>query len=469
MTAANQKISEVMKQEGLSDELIADFLSKVERVRKGEKGKVNWHHVKDLIPAEDEIDLDEIRKQYPIQKDNLAKLAVIKLNGGLGTSMGLQGAKSLIEVKDRLSFLEIILNQVSYYRKEYNLEIPILFMDSFNTQQDCQKIIEKFGWQQQLPTSFLQNKVPRLLANNYFPIEAKDSKNAWCPPGHGDIYLSLKQTGILQTLIDNGYEYAFISNGDNLGATIEPHILEYLLDNDLEFAMEMTPKTLADIKGGAIYRKTVDGKFLGLELLETAQVPEEHEHEFSGMGKFRTFSTNNLWVKLTALQNKLANGPLQLSLIVNPKEIENQQVIQLETAMGSAIGSFEKTKGIIIPRSRFAPVKKCEDILIRRSDSYQLNKDYSLTMNSYRVKHELGENLVKLDDKYYKKIQDFDQRFPTYPSLQKCSSFIVKGDILFDKPITLTGKVEFINTTNQPQKISSLNRTDFQDETITFE
>jgi len=268
--------------------------------------------------------------------------------------------------------------------------------------------------------------------------------------------------------LEKGYEYAFISNGDNLGATIEPYILEYLRKEGLEFAMEMTPKTLADTKGGAIYRKMMDGKFVGLELLETAQVPPENEHEFSGMGKFRTFSTNNLWVNLKALSERLNKGLLNLSLIVNPKNVEGKDVLQLETAMGSAIGNFQKTKGIIIPRDRFAPVKKCEDTLIRMSDAYTLNEDFSLTMSSERKNKGLGENLVSLDDKYYKKVNDFTALFLEVPSLVNSESFKVIGKIKFDTKIEIQGNVTFENKGSMERSISELNRKEFKNETIVF-
>jgi UTP--glucose-1-phosphate uridylyltransferase len=461
-------VTEKMRKEGLSEILIKDFLSKIEKVKMGETGKVKWETIGDLDPVQDEIDLEEIRKNYLIRKESLSKLVVIKLNGGLGTSMGLEKAKSLIPIKDGRSFLNVVVEQVLYMRKKFNVEIPLLLMDSFNTQSDSAEELKKSGLTQKVESSFLQNKVPRIKKSDYTPIQTKDPKEEWCPPGHGDMYLSLKQTGILDRLIAGGYEYAFISNGDNLGATIEPHILEYFAKNNLEFAMEMTPKTLADTKGGAIYRKMIDGKFMGLELLETAQVPKENEHEFSGMGKFRTFSTNNLWVNLKSLQKLMEQKIPSLSLIVNPKNVEGIDVLQLETAMGSAIGNFQKTKGIIIPRDRFAPVKKCEDYLIRRSDAYTLNEDFSLTMSPERKSKNLGENLVSLDDSYYKKIKDFDSLFKKYPSLKYSESFTVKGKIEFDVEISLKGKVSFINQSDTLKKISELKRTEFENEEINF-
>ncbi|HMV80432.1 MAG TPA: UTP--glucose-1-phosphate uridylyltransferase [Leptospiraceae bacterium] len=464
---SDELISEKIRKEGLSETLIADFLSKVDKVRRGETGKVDWSTIGDLDEKTDEISLETLQKNFPSKSENLKKLAVIKLNGGLGTSMGLSKAKSLIPIKNGMSFLDIIAKQIQYFRTKYGIEVPLILMDSYNTQTDCQAELRKIGFTQGfLMTSFLQNKVPRLLKDTLEPVTVSDPKEEWCPPGHGDIYLSLKETGILQKLLDSGHEYAFISNGDNLGATVEPHILEYMIAENLEFAMEMTPKTLADTKGGAIYRKLVNGKFECLELLETAQVPKEHEHEFSGMGKFRTFSTNNLWISLKALNEKLKDGLLNLSLIVNPKNVEGKDVLQLETAMGSAIGNFRRTKGIIIPRDRFAPVKKCEDTLIRLSDSYTLNEDYSLTMSRKRKDKGLSENLISLDDKYYKKINDFQSLVKVIPSLEESNSLKIIGAVEFDTDVKFIGDVTIENTSSGILKISSLGKKVFSNETV---
>jgi UTP--glucose-1-phosphate uridylyltransferase len=477
------KIEEKMKDANLDAELISEFIDRVKQVQEGETGIVNWDHVHDLVPSEDEISLEEIQKKFPFRKETLTKLAVVKLNGGLGTSMGLSKAKSLAVIKDDLPFLSVIVKQIESIRSQYSVDVPLIFMDSYNTQTDCQELLKQMGFQNKhnkknenaasssnsfsiVNTSFLQNKVPRLLKETLEPVRLSQPKEEWCPPGHGDIYLSMKFSKILDQLLQNGIEYLFISNGDNLGATVEPNILEYIYQNKIEFAMEMTPKTLADKKGGAIYRKVIDGKFIGYELLETAQVPKDHEHEFSGMGKFRTFSTNNLWVSLKALKQKMDIGPLKLSLIVNPKTIENQEVLQLETAMGSAIGNFQSVKGIIIPRERFAPVKKCEDILIRRSDAYILKENFSLVMNPKRLSPGLGENLVSLDDTYYKKLPDFERLFQQYPSLVHSVSFTVKGEIEFDQKIEVFGDVTFINSSGTLKKVSSLQRTVFKDEVI---
>lgn len=465
---SDQLIRETMKNAGLSDSFIADFILKVDAVRNGETGIVRWEEVGDLDPKTDEISLEEIHTSYPLDRSLLSKLVVIKLNGGLGTSMGLDKAKSLIPIKGNLSFLSVMAKQIEYLRRKYGIDVPLLFMDSYNTQEDSQKELKQSGFKQSLRSSFLQHKVPRLVSKTFAPIRSKVEKDNWCPPGHGDIYFTMMEEGILDELLSKGYEIAFLSNGDNLGATVDPQIVSYLLKENIHFAMEMTPKTLADKKGGAIYRKLVDGKMVQYELLETAQVPKEHEHEFSGLGKFRTFSTNNLWINLAALKERFNQGNFSLSLIVNPKQVDGQEVIQLETAMGSAVGNFSKFKGIIIPRDRFAPVKKTEDYLIRRSDAYILNEDFSLTMANERKEKGLGEVLISLDEKHYKKIQQFDALFVSLPSLLYCEELVVEGEVLFDVPVSIKGKVKFQNQSGSLKKISSLAKTEFENQIVSL-
>lgn len=81
--------------------------------------------------------------------------------------------------------------------------------------------------------------------------------SSWYPPGHGDFYESFYNSGLLQKFIKEGRTYCFISNIDNLGATVDLNILNLLLNPDpqrsmSEFVMEVTDKTRADVKGGTL-------------------------------------------------------------------------------------------------------------------------------------------------------------------------------------------------------------------------
>lgn len=103
----------------------------------------------------------------------LDKLVVIKLNGGLGTSMGCHGPKSVIPVRSDLTFLDLTVQQIESLNKQYNANVPLVLMNSFNTDEDTEKIIRKYkGFQVQIFT-FNQSCFPRISKDSLLPV-AKD-------------------------------------------------------------------------------------------------------------------------------------------------------------------------------------------------------------------------------------------------------------------------------------------------------
>lgn len=440
--------------------IIEDFIAKARQVYQGATGKTEWSNISDL-KEKDQVTLNDLNEK----DDSLfEKLVIVKLNGGLGTSMGLSKAKSLIEIRKGKTFFDVILEQLQVLRDKTGKNIPLLFMNSFNTREDTLKYPGIASLNEGLPSDFLQNMVPRLEQANLEPLTVdsiQDTSHAdlWCPPGHGDIFLALSQTGILDQLIEHGYEYGFLSNGDNLGAVADIRILTMMNNRSLDFAMEVTPKTKADIKGGVLYREKTGNQ--RIQLLETAQVPDGHMKDFEETNRFKHFSINNLWVNLKALKSRLEKGPLSLSLIVNPKEVHGKKVYQLESAMGSGIGQFDHTMVVEVPRSRFAPVKKCDDLLVRRSDAYILDEHKALVKNPKRAG---GEPFVKLSEAY-KKVSDFEKLMPEVPSILELEELIIEGAIQFDVPVTLKGKVKFVAVSGNAT-ISQTGRTIFENETV---
>jgi len=169
--------------------------------------------------------------------DNLNKLAVLKVNGGLGTSMGMgrynsifnylhmtllgmTGAKSALEVKDDMTFLDLTVRQIEHLNTTHRVDVPLILMTSFNTHEDTLRIIKKYANQQLRLTTFNQSRYPRILKETLLPAPktADDDKKNWYPPGHGDLYNALLHSGVLDQLIAEGKEYLFVSNSDNLGA-----------------------------------------------------------------------------------------------------------------------------------------------------------------------------------------------------------------------------------------------------------
>jgi UTP--glucose-1-phosphate uridylyltransferase len=187
----------------------------------------------------------------------LNKLVVIKLNGGLGTSMGCKGPKSTISVRDDLTFLDLIIRQLENINLTYGANVPLVLMNSFNTDEETKKLINKYNHIKVKIYTFNQSRYPRVDKETLLPIAKTLSNNsdleAWYPPGHGDIYESLHNSGLLKMFIDEGKEYMFVSNSDNLGATVDLNILDFLLNppnenKSPEFVMEVTDKTRADVK-----------------------------------------------------------------------------------------------------------------------------------------------------------------------------------------------------------------------------
>jgi len=380
-------------------------------------------------------------------KNMLDKLVVVKLNGGLGTSMGCKGPKSVISVRNDLTFLDLTVQQIENLNRTYSANVPLVLMNSFNTDEETQLIIQKYtNFQVQIHT-FNQSHYPRINKESLMPIartcNTEANMEAWYPPGHGDFYESFCNSGLLDTFIRQGREYVFISNIDNLGATVDLNILNMLLNPEdsvtkpKEFLMEVTDKTRADVKGGTLIQ--YQNK---LRLLEIAQVPKENVEDFKSVKTFKFFNTNNLWVKLSSIKRIIENENLDLEVIVNPKTLDNgANVIQLETAVGAAMKCFEGSIGLNVPRSRFLPVKKTSDLLLVMSNLYNL-KNGSLVMSPLRGFP--STPLIKLGDNHFAKVRDFLKRFETIPDLLELDHLTVSGDVTFGRKVSLKGTVIII-------------------------
>ena len=424
---------EKMEAEGVHAAAIAAFRHAYEALAGGETGILSES---DIEPVNDLPRADELPEGSP---DDLDKAVVIKLNGGLGTSMGITEAKSLLEVKDGLSFLDVIAHQA------VAAGVPLLLMNSFRTREGSLAVLDRYAeLEGGLPPDFVQNKEPKLDAEGLDPVTWEaDPDLEWCPPGHGDIYPALVASGLLEQLLEQGYETAFVSNADNLGATLDPRILSFFRAEGLPFLMEVTRRGENDRKGGHLARRRSDGQ---LVLRESAQTADEDEDAFQDITRHQFFNTNSLWIDLRALADKLEaeGGALRLPLIVNRKTVDpadpgSPAVIQLETAMGAAVGVFEGAGGIEVARDRFAPVKTTNDLLVLRSDCYEVTGDWRVVLAGGRD----AQPGVDLDPDHYKLLADFEARFPEGPpSLVQAERLVVRGDVTFGADVTVTGTVE---------------------------
>jgi UTP--glucose-1-phosphate uridylyltransferase len=428
---------EKMRAEGLSDAAVETFARQYRRLREGETGtlaEADIEPVAELPDAEELSDADA----------PLDAAVVIKLNGGLGTSMGMTKAKSLLEVKDGRTFLDLIAEQVLDLRERSGARLPLILMNSFATRADSLAALERYpDLSAGLPADFVQNKVPKITAEGLEPVSWEaDPGLEWAPPGHGDLYTALVGSGMLAALLEQGYRWAFVSNSDNLGAVLDPRILAYLAGAGAPFLMEVADRTSSDRKGGHLARRAGDG---GLVLREIAQTPDADVDAFQDTSRHRYFNTNTLWVDLEALRDVLgAAGVIDLPMIVNRKTVDpsdksSTPVIQLETAMGAAIGVFEGAAALRVPRSRFVPVKTTNDLLSLRSDAYVVGSDHAVSLAPARAG---VPPFVDLDSDHYKLVGDFDARFPRgAPSLVDCDALRVRGDVTFGAGVVVRGDV----------------------------
>jgi len=374
-------------------------------------------------------------------KAMLDQLVVIKLNGGLGTSMGCHGPKSVIPVRNDLTFLDLTVQQIEYLNKTYNADVPLVLMNSFNTDEETMKIIRKYSGFKVTIRTFNQSRYPRINKESLMPIarscRTEDNIEAWYPPGHGDFYRSFDNSGLLNELIAEGKTYCFMSNIDNLGATVDLNILEHLIKEKHEFVMEVTDKTRADVKGGTLIQ--YEGK---TRLLEAAQVPGDHVEDFKSVKKFNVFNTNNLWISLEATRRVIDDNILDMEIIVNPKTLDGGlNVYQFETAVGAAMKCFDHVIGLNVPRARFLPVKKTSDLLLVMSNIYTMTQG-ALAMSPKRMFP--STPLVKLGDKNFKNVNDFLRRFGSIPDLLELDHLTVSGDVTFGKGVSLRGTVIII-------------------------
>jgi UTP--glucose-1-phosphate uridylyltransferase len=448
--------NEVQRKEVFRKEM-DDFQDLFERYLHSTSDAFDWSKM-EPIPDQAIKTYDSLEKpkDKEVIRQQLDKLVVVKLNGGLGTTMGCTGPKSLISVRNDLTFLDLTVQQIESLNKTYGSNIPLVLMNSFNTQMDTEKVLRKYQQVNVEIMTFSQSTYPRLNRESLLPVakhalvmperfalpsehdSVKKSMEDWYPPGHGDFYRSFVNSGLAEKLIARGKEWVFLSNIDNLGATADFNILNFLLTGNPrpEFVMEVTDKTRADVKGGTLT------KYQGhLRLLELAQVPPDHVDEFASVRTFRIFNTNNLWVNLHAMYKAVVEKTLHMEVIVNPKTLDSGlNILQLEQAAGSAIRSFSGAFGLNVPRTRFLPVKTTSDLLLVMSNLYALEAGH-LVLSPLRSFPSLP--LVKLGN-HFKKVKDFLSRFASIPDLLELDHLTVTGDVYFGKGITLKGTVIII-------------------------
>jgi UDP-N-acetylglucosamine pyrophosphorylase len=429
-----------MRAAGVGEAPLASFRQNYQRLMKEETGLIPESTIEPAVGLAQFIGDPALAKWDP---ELLARSVMIKLNGGLGTSMGLRKVKSLLSVREGVTFLDLIVRQIQSLRESSGSKVRLLLMNSFASSDDtCEWLTAHAPADLADPgeVEMMQNRVPKIDARTMRPVEwPEDPSLEWCPPGHGDLYPALVESGWLDRLLDEGVIYAFVSNSDNLGAVFDGELLSGFAAGGAPFQMEVTRRTEVDRKGGHVARRLSDGHLL---LREVAQCPDEDLESFQDISRHRYFNTNSIWLRLDRLQEELErhNGVLPLPMICNEKTVdprskESTPVIQLEVAMGAAIECFDGARAIEVPRSRFAPVKTTSDLLAVRSDAYLIGDDGTVSLAPER---DGQPPVVELDPRH--RLVDALDRLGV-PSLRGCRRLVVEGDLRFEPGVVVEGEV----------------------------
>eukprot|EP01103_Thecamoeba_quadrilineata_P020520 TRINITY_DN8859_c0_g1_i1.p1 TRINITY_DN8859_c0_g1~~TRINITY_DN8859_c0_g1_i1.p1 ORF type:complete len:499 (+),score=103.34 TRINITY_DN8859_c0_g1_i1:34-1497(+) len=391
------------------------------------------------------------------RKALLKRLCVVKLNGGLATTMGCVGPKSTIEVQGDNTFLDLTVQQIVYLNNTYDSDVPLILMNSFNTHADTEKIVQKYNDQVTI-LNFNQSRYPRIYKDSLLPLpkDFKGDKEDWYPPGHGDLYEAFKNSGLLEKMLQQGRDILFMANVDNLGAIVDFSILNHMASTKCEFIMELTDKTRADIKGGTLI------EYEGVpKLLEIAQVPPNKVEEFKSIKKFKIFNTNNLWINLNAMKRILGKGAFNsMDVISNPKSVGGKAVIQLERAAGAGMEYFDGAIGVNVSRRRFLPVKTTSDLFLMQSNLYS-QENGTLVPNPKRPIPSVP--LVKLGNEF-SKVPDFMRRIASIPDILELDHLTVSGDVTFGANIVLKGTV--IIVANQGSRIDIPSGSEFENKVV---
>ena len=435
---------------GVSTPAVEVFSRFYELLETGETGIIREDTIDPLTEPPSLCDVDVSNLEA---RDAIGKTVMIKLNGGLGTSMGLDKAKTLLDVREGKNFLDLIVRQVLAARDRYDARLPLLLMNSFRTEADTLAHLARYPELpvDGLPLSFMQNQEPKLRADDLTPVEWPDDPSMeWCPPGHGDLYPALEGSGVLDKLLAQGFRYACVSNGDNLGAVPNATVAGWFAKSGAPYAAEVCRRTVNDKKGGHLAIRKADRQLI---LRDTAQTAPEEMVYFTDEHRHPYFHTNNLWFDLVRLRELLTarNSVLGLPLIRNEKTVDPSdpssiKVIQVESAMGAAVEVFEGATAICVGRDRFLPVKTTNELLLLRSDVYELNAEGKLVARTDKAPE------IDLDGRFYKLVDDFTGRIPHAPSLRRATSLKVRGDWTFGDDIAVIGDAELTDE-GEPQTV----------------
>lgn len=352
-------------------------------------------------------------------KNLLDKLVVLKFNGVLGTAVGSVCPKSGLKVCGDSTPLDLFVEQIESLNAKYGCNVPLILLDSAETHDETLKAVGQYKKSRVDVHSLIQGqKLP--LDSSQKSREDDDLYN----PDHGSVLLSLLTGGTLDVLLSKGKEFSLVIGSDNVAAVIDPQILNHLIQNKIEFCMEVTSTSCST-------HSTPQKCELADIALDPSQSPTD---------KFKYNDTRNLWVNLTAIKRLVDTNTLKFGSSSFSKERSSDQILSQRTAVGSMIKFFDQAVGINVPHSRSLQLSTTSDLLLLQSDLYASDKGLvvrnAARANPVNPSIDLGSE--------FEKIKDFQSRFKSIPSIVELDSLSVRGDVWFGADVTLKGNVTIV-------------------------
>ncbi|PRP89047.1 UDP-glucose pyrophosphorylase [Planoprotostelium fungivorum] len=423
---------------GMNKTESADFLRL--RGRFLDKPLMEWERVKPL-PDDFCRSVDDLPEPNPEKvKELLSKLVFVQLNGGLGTAMGLRSTKSSLQLLKQggnaYSLLDCKILQLEKLNQDHDVDIPLVLMNSPKTHDETLEIIKKYPGEGKGRVSihtFVQSEHPLMHKDTLAPVaKSKDERQFWIPPGSGEVFQGLMRSGLLEKFRSQGKEFLFISNIENMGATIDLRLLNNIYSEQVDFQLELTNRLSTDHHGG-VPMSYKEGR---VHVMEISQVPFEFHKNFT-VSRFKWWNTNNMWVRINNIWNMLKLQALDLDFIVKYRISGGRNVAQIETPAAMSIHSFKRAVGITVPRSRYRPINSTAQLLASQSNIFTF-EDGNLQMNPMRVP--ATDPLIKLGD-HFTSVDEYERRFKDIPNILELDHLTVSGDVIFGSKMTLKGTV----------------------------
>jgi UTP--glucose-1-phosphate uridylyltransferase len=334
------------------------FLSLRDRFLKGElgvdgnrlTGKVEAPAAGDLsrLPATDSAERKRLAARG-IEAMRRGEVGCVVLAGGMATRFG-GVVKAAVPALLGRTFLSLKLGGIRLTAEQIGADVPAFVMTSFATDAEVRRLLPDVSSKAVPASAFAQFVSLRLRPDGeLFRDGAGVSPYA---PGHGDLTFALRRSGVLGRFIARGGRVLYMSNVDNLAATLDPAVIGAHLESGRAVTAEVVSKDPGDT-GGAPAR--VDGV---LQIVESFRFPKDFNED-----SVPVFNVNSF-----VLDAQAVDRDFPLTWFVVRKKVAGQEAIQFEHLVGE-LTAFVPTQCLHVdregPDGRFQPVKDPEELARR--------------------------------------------------------------------------------------------------------